>query len=332
LEDIPAGEREKLEHAANRMPRILENASIEELSRHSAELNGILRYYKGQFNAGQGDIHWLIATDTWLGGKTADILCDVLERHGCRVEVKAIQDLRTSDLAEFRAGMSELVKLCAQDIKDYRKAGYRIIFNLTGGFKSIQGFMQALGMLYADESVYVFESTDELLRLPKLPFSMDALGLARQYQRIFRRSKFGLPLLEQDVADVPESLLMRVGDGIGLSVWADAIWEEASKEVLSKELLPTIDAKLRYSEKFPGRVKACSPEELHWINERLAELAHHLNDPCFNPKRLDFKQLKTPQGIWTHECDAWTSGAAKRLFGYFEGSVFVVDSLAGGFH
>jgi putative CRISPR-associated protein (TIGR02619 family) len=330
---IPDTEREKLEDVVNRMPRILQNASIEELSRHSAELNGILRYYGGQFNAGQGDVHWLIATKTWLGEKTACILGDVLRLQGYDAQVKTVQDLRTDSLEEFRIGMSELAKICAQELKGYRERRYRVIFNLTGGFKSIQGFMQALGMLYADESVYVFESTHELLRLPKLPFSMDVLGQARQYERIFRRYRVGFSLSEEDARGVPEAFLMRIGEGITLSVWAETVWAEAEKDVLSENLLPPIDAKLRYSNRFPGTVNTtCSPEEKHQINERLAELARHLNNPVFNPNRLDFKMLRVPRDRWTHECDAWANGAAKRLFGYFDGGTYVVDALAPKLH
>lgn len=42
--------------------------------------------------------------------------------------------------------------------------------------------------------------------------------------------------------------------------------------------------------------------------------------------------LKGRHDPWTHECDAWSKAGAKRLFGYFEGNVFVVDALAEGLH
>lgn len=74
-------------------------------------------------------------------------------------------------------------------------------------------------------------------------------------------------------------------------------------------------------------------EERRQVNEGLGDLARHLNEPRYNPDRLDFKALKVPHGPWTYQCDAWSKGGAKRLFGYFEeGNVFVVDALDEGLH
>ncbi|MDR1889003.1 MAG: putative CRISPR-associated protein [Zoogloeaceae bacterium] len=331
-DEIPEEARRRLQMlVANTLPEKLREASPAEQARLSAELNGILRYYGGHFNARQ-DIHWLIATDTWLGEATGKAVGEVLERQGQRVVVKRISDLRTDNLEEFRLGMSELARLCAQEVKSMRDSGYRVVFNLTGGFKSVQGFMQALGMLYADESIYVFESTSELLRLPRLPISMNALELARKYERIFRRCAAKLSLSHEDTENVPEPLLMSVGDEITLSPWGDVVWSEAGEAILSEELLPSIDAKLRYDGNFPKTLQNCSKKEIHQVNERLGDLARYLNDGT-NPNRLDFKKLQaSPKGRCTHECDAWAQGGAKRLFGYYDEDVFVVVELAAGLH
>jgi hypothetical protein len=59
-----------------------------------------------------------------------------------------------------------VIRWCQDTLPGYRESGYHIVFNLTGGFKSIQGWMQTLGMFYADEIVYIFETGKELLPGP----------------------------------------------------------------------------------------------------------------------------------------------------------------------
>lgn len=37
-------------------------------------------------------------------------------------------------------------------------------------------FLQAFSTIYADETFYIFESSSEVLSIPKLPFKFDALS------------------------------------------------------------------------------------------------------------------------------------------------------------
>lgn len=330
-EDVPAADRAVLEGlilAAGERLGAADNATKERLS---AELNGLLRYCGGQLGRTR-DTHWLIATDTWLGTATAAAIAAVLEAAGQVVEVRRITDLRTGNLAEFRLAMAELARLCAQEVQGLSQGGWRVVFNLTGGFKSVQGFMQALGMLYADESVYVFEGTSELLRLPRLPIALAADDLVRRYEAVFRRLAAGLPVATAKAAGMPDTLLMEDGGQVVLSVWGDLVWAEAGSGLLGERIWPPVDGRLRLGPDFERSAAGCSVKERRHINERLADLAHHLCEPQYNPRRLDFKPLKVRHGSWTHECDAWSTAGAKRLFGRFEGNVFVVDALDEGLH
>ena len=330
-EEVPAADRAILEgFIATAAERLLtaDNAGKERLS---AELNGLLRYYGGQLGRSR-DTHWLIATDTWLGTATAVAIAAVLEAAGQVVTIRRIQDLRTGNLAEFRSAMAELARLCAQEVEGLSQGGWRVVFNLTGGFKSVQGFMQALGMLYADESVYVFEGTTELLRLPRLPISLDAAALAREHQAVLRRLAAGLPVAAAQARDLPDALLMEDEGQVTLSVWGDLVWAQAGPALLAERLWPSVDEKLRFGPGLEASVRGCSADELHHINERLGDLARHLHQTTYNPDRLNFKKLQRPQGTWTHEGNAWAMGAARRLFGHYEGGVFVVDALGDGLH
>ena len=85
-----------------------------------------------------------------------------------------IDDLNTSSLEEFRLGIDELIKWCVGTLPGYRASGYKIVFNLVGGFKALHGYMQTLGMFYADETVYIFETSRELLSIPRMPVDLEA--------------------------------------------------------------------------------------------------------------------------------------------------------------
>ncbi len=324
LEDIPVEDRQILQKLIEQAHKRMLEGSNEDRAKLSAEYNGLNRFYGGEFAT--NDMHWLIATDTWMGQQTAKILEAVL---GNKAQVKRIPGLRTDDLASFRLAMADLVKMCKQEIEPLR---IETIFNLTGGFKSVQGMMQTLGMLYADETVYIFEGSNELLRLPRLPIHLEAEDEVRRALHAFRRLDVGLPLSSTDRKNIPEIFLLEIDGQIGLSEWGELVWQEVRDKLLSECLWPSVDDKLRYGPKFKRSVESCSKEELRDINFRLAELARHLNDPSYNPRHLDFKKLNVPRQGSTHECDAWARHGAKRLFGHFENDIFVADRLEEGLH
>jgi len=327
-EEVAAEERALLSSVIAQARQAMIAATNADRCKQSAEFNGLSCYYDHRPGKAR-DLHWLIATDTWLGRETAAILQETLESLGHQAQVRPINGLRTSDLGEFRLAMAALVRLCATEM---RPTGLPVIFNLTGGFKSVQGFMQTLGMLYADETVYVFEGSSALLRLPRLPLRMEAEATVRASLRLFQRMAVMLPVTASEASAIPEVFLFVVDDQAVLSEWGEIVWAGTKDAILGESLWPPIDDKLRWGEKLAASVAGCSAAELVTINERLAELARHLREPDFNPRHLDFKKLAQPHRGYTHECDAWASGSAKRLFGHFVGAVFVVGELAKGLH
>lgn len=75
-----------------------------------------------------------------------------------------------------------------------------------------------------------------------------------------------------------------------------------------------VDERLRLGTGFDRNTAGCSAEDRRQVNERLGDLARHLNEPRYNPDRLDFKPVKVRHGSWTHECDAWAKAGAKSRF------------------
>lgn len=319
-------------HCHQRREQILATQDLSELQRLSAELNGIIRLYQAGFEQSTADHHLLICTDTWLGEETAQIVDHWLQTKGLSTEIWRITDLQTAELERFRLGMAELVKRCAEVLPGYQAQGYQVIFNLTGGFKSVQGFLQTLGMFYADESVYTFESGQDLLRLPRLPLQLDADYMVRSYLDAFRRTGVGLSLTGEVTQNLPDTLFMTIDHEATLSPWGELIWQQSRKKIQGEQLLEPISLKLRYGSNFAKTVVDLNADRLTLVNQRLDELARYL-ETGVNLHSLDFKEIKGhSKAPSTHECDAWHDQDARRLFGHYDGNVFVVDALARGLH
>ena len=306
----------------------LPSASRTDVAIRSAELNTITKFYGDQPLAPR-DHHVLLCTDTWLGQQTADLVAAWLTLQGCSVEVKRQKDLQTTDLDAFQLALSELVHWSESTLPEWQKQGYRVVFNLTGGFKSVGGFLQALAMFYADETLYIFESGTTLLRIPRLPVpvTIDTVPVVRSYLTIFRRLANALPTA--DLSRFPETLLMRVRQNAILSEWGRLVWERAKKQVYAEQIYPSPSSLLVFGLKFADSVKDLAPDRMRILNERIDDLAHYLTDRTFNPPSLDFKKLRgNPMPPSTHECDAWADGSAQRLFGHFDDDdTFVLDQL-----
>jgi len=290
----------------------------------SAELNALVKLYDGQFSRPQ-DYHVLLSTDTWLGERAANLVQDWLIGQGlASVTVRRQSDLQTSDIEAFQVALSDIVRFCEREVSGFRQDGYHIIFNLTGGFKSVQGFLQILATFYADESIYVFESGTSLLRLPRLPIEMSVDKELLKNLRVIRRLAANLPVEPEEIERIPETLRMIVDDTAALSPWGDLVWEQSKKKIFREQLYPPPSTLLKYGAAFQASLRRQPPEFIYLINERIMDLAVCL-ETRHNPRSLDFKPLQgDPCPPSTHEADVWSG---KRLFGHFEGKVFVLDRM-----
>lgn len=234
---------------------------VQYIRQTSAELNGIYGIYGGQIDLGRDDLHFLIATDTEQGRLCAELVQWHL-RQNCgfkSVDIYRPAGLSTRNTASFSTGIKDLIGWCEESLPCYRKKGYRVIFNLTGGFKSLQGYLNTIGMFYADEMVYIFEGADgELIRIPRLPISIDV-------DQIQERAP-GIALLAAEVAarypaalvqhwGVPESFIDEYSDGVAISTWGKLVWNRVKHEILT-DLLPF--PRLEYSSNFQNEFKAAS--------------------------------------------------------------------------
>lgn len=333
-EDVPAAERERLRGLVEAVRHQLATASVAGASRLSAELNGLLTWH--QASGKPGDQHALVASQTALGRATAELAAEWLARSGFAATVYIAPELQTKDGGAFRRAMSDLLHWVGEQVRLYREGGYGVTFNLCGGFKGANGFLHSVGSLYADEVVYLFEGTNALLRVPRLPVSLDHAKLAAQLP-VWRRFQAGLPV---NPAEADPLILEEVDGELFPSQFAELIMGDVAAQVYADGLQPAPHPHLSWGPRFTAAVQGLPTRRKRQINERIDDLAKHMQDRQYNPKRLDVKALRAEgqekRRPSTWECDAWNDEDGKRIFFHKEegpgGELWVIDSLDSGLH
>lgn len=259
-------------------------------NRHlSAELKGLYGLCNDQLTRGSRDMHYLVATDTALGQVASRLIEDYLKSQGLIVNVYTPSELSTANPASFSRGMTRLIEWCEKTIPGYQDDGYQVTFNLTGGFKSLQGYLNIVGMFYADELVYIFEGSDDLLTIPRLPIKVADEAL-REYSVPMAMMAQGHLMRLDQVQQIPGGLL-DIQDGLAtLSDWGFLIWSRARHELLGEELLTF--PRLRYSAGFVKTFDQARPYQRVPLQETLAKVAGLLEE-----SGGDLRQLRKDGGL-----------------------------------
>ncbi len=292
----------------------------------SAELNGIGavrdRYKPKQL------FHLLVHTDTALGKAAADLVQKAL---GNQTSLVSAGGLRTNDLASFRAALADLTRQLEEVVRSYREQGWFVVFNLTGGFKSLNGYLQTLAMISADRCVFLFEGASELMEIPRLPVRLAELEELREHAMIFRRRAVDYTVNADAAKGAPDSLLMEVDGKVTTSVLGDVAWARHRATLFAEKLLPPLSNKVRVADAVQRAFSGLEASQKVQVNEALDEFCAHVDHGRTLPKSRKFQKLKgDPARGSTHELYAWSDGATGRLFGQYDASgVFVFDRLAG---
>ena len=245
MEALPRRAKEKLYSDYGR--KII-NHKIDEIRRASAELNGIYGLYCEPLDQNSQDIHWLIATDTAQGQIAAKIIEEFLKYQGLtNISIYTPPGLSTATTQKFSEGIDELLVWLRNQIIPLRER-YKIYFNLVGSFKSLQGYMNTIGLFYADEIIYIFEGKlSELIRIPRLPIRVDESAIEPHAAKLALMNA-GAGLSDSEVTNIPEALIGDCGGKKVLSTWGQLIWNECKKELFSKDLLEF--PRLQYADTF----------------------------------------------------------------------------------
>ncbi|WP_066426869.1 putative CRISPR-associated protein [Anabaena sp. 4-3] len=248
LENTPKNVISIIETLKNRAIQKLEQSSIPQIRLASAELNGIYGLYNNQLQEGIQDINWLISTDTAQGKATAEIVKEFLRQQGLvNSSIYTPSGLSTASTTAFAEGIDDLLVWLRKEIIPL-KDSYRICFNLVGSFKSLQGYLNTIGMFYAHEIIYIFEGKESnLITIPRLPIKVDE-SLIEPYTVQLALMAEGAGLSLSEVTEIPEALIGEFNGKKVLSTWGDLIWDESKDNLLSGNLLEF--PRLHYTDTF----------------------------------------------------------------------------------
>lgn len=289
------------------LDKLLENDAATN-RRISAELNGIYGIYDGQLSENSSDEHYLICTDTAQGQTTGELIQAFLQEQGFHVHIYTPRRLSTQDSDAFTTGAKELIRWLEENVPWRRESGYRVIFNLVGGFKSLQGYMNTFGAFYADEVVYIFEApTADLIRIPRLPIQIDTTVI-QEHRTQFALMAAGHLYSMRELEGIPETLLEFDEENgetyASLSTWGELLWSRAKSVIFSEALLPF--PRLHYEPTFRRDFNTQRDSKARvQLQETLAKIAYHLQESNGDPTRLGrasglrFKRLKGHPGLST---------------------------------
>lgn len=275
----------------------------------SAELNGLLSLEPPDKN----NLYYFVVTDTLQARASFEIVQFFL-RHRYKIEAHAviIRDMTTADAFSFNKGIKNLLKQLEEiDLNSYRSKGYEVVFNLTGGFKSLLGYLHTIGMFYADKLVYIFEA-GTLIEIPRLPVVFDNT-VFEQYSHAFLLMSLDFMFPQHEIANIPATLVDEIGDGFySLSPWGSLCWNQVSTGILSEKLvnLPLI----RYTSQFISDFKDNNSRE----EKKLLQLKLGMVSILLMEKGMNTSALATHNGIRYENCHRKRKGHTIGHFRYTE--------------
>ena len=281
--------------------------NIEDAKAASAELNGLLSF---DTKLKEDDLLYFIITDTLQSKLSFEIVNTFLESHyGITGQKITLKHLTTKNKNEFLKGIKELLRWSNENLSSFKANNYSIFFNLTGGFKSLLGYLTPIGMFYADSIFYIFE-TGDLIEIPKLPITVDD-ELFSQYAKEFLLMSAYQFLSGNKLNNIPKTLLEEVETDIyGLSVWGELMWDQIKQKILPERLIQLPN--LKYEESFKKDfISNNSPAERIHLQETLAKVSSLLSDNA-----NDTSALKRDNGLSYENCKIKKQGKTIGHFRY----------------
>jgi len=301
----------KVNKALDSLKEEIVNLPASELKKLSAELNALLNFYNDELKT--EDMHLLLYTDTYVGKKVAEVLKYFLENKGFSVIDFLAKDLKTSSVEEFQLALSEVVKDISEIINNFKLQNYEIIFNLTGGFKSVNSFLQTMASLYADKSIYIFETSNELLEIPKLPVNIDEKFFEENLD-ILRKLEKGLEIDKQMLEKLPKSIVLKIENEYILSPWGEIVWQKYKNELFSKVLITPIVENIKYSKEFVKDFEKLNPSEKYQLNKTIEKLENYVINKE-NLKSLKYHSLSGQiSQKYSHEFYPFDGNDSRRVY------------------
>ena len=228
----------------------------ERIREASAELNGIYGLYNEQIEQGRSDeqgisdTHLLVATDTAQGRVAAEIVESFLKSKGLtNTSIHLQPGLSTASSEIFVEGMAKLIPGMQETITACKNSKYTICFNLVGGFKALQGYFNTIGMFHADEIIYVFEGSNTLITIPRLPVKVDVDKVEPYKVQLAMMDVGDINTSWEEAKEVPKDWVLVYGHEMTLSTWGQLIWNQCKDDLLSQNQ-PLTFPKIDYQNSF----------------------------------------------------------------------------------
>lgn len=250
--DLSTEELVRIDECIGNSESKLKDASDGDARDLCAEINGIVS--GGWMN--KDCTHYLLHTDTYQGELVASVLADYLKSRGvrCAHPVK-IANLRTDCQHNFERGIDYLLRWCDQTLRPLRESREQLVFNLVGGFKALLAYAEVIGMVYADEMCYIFETSTELLRIPKLPLQFDQKPMKDNAAVMARLAAAGeQDILADELSGIPDVYIEHDGNLACLSLWGKLAWNDSKYTILKDRFLdqPGLDSESSFQKDFRG--------------------------------------------------------------------------------
>ena len=158
--------------------------NVSDESKISAEIKSLLKLK----NQEKGDLEvYLITTDTVASNLAAEIIKSFFANNDkiMIAEIIKIKNLQVKDFKRFEKGEDNLIRTIAdlmdsfvKDIKEEKQKKElrkNVIFNITGGYKGIIPLMTILAQLYECKIFYIFEESNDMISIPRIPINFDPI-------------------------------------------------------------------------------------------------------------------------------------------------------------
>jgi hypothetical protein len=140
----------------------------------------------------------------------------------------------------------------------------------------LQGYLNIVGMFYADRMVYIFETANELLTIPRLPIEVSEAVLQEHCVPLAMMAEGNALLPAAQVRGIPEGMLETIDQVTGISNWGLLAWNRVRRRILSERLLDF--PRLRYASTFERDFKRATVEERTALQKTLAQVSALLEE------------------------------------------------------
>jgi putative CRISPR-associated protein (TIGR02619 family) len=219
---------------------------IESVQKQSKNTNDFLRIISAEMNSlslsglDKSDKVVLLHTETEDGLICAENVSELIKKHfNLSSTLVKVTGLQVKDALKFRKiGIQNLFK--ELDHLVYGYAPENVILNGTGGFKGVVPYLTLYGLLNRISTLYLFEFSNELIKLPPVPVSYDYDRPNKAYkalEKIDSESSISIDCFFKLIPDLKyedrpwyESLIEKIGKGeVTMSPFALIMWETMKK-------------------------------------------------------------------------------------------------------